>query len=192
MCNRFECLIFIIFYNRTLSQWPFIIGDRLYLSQHIFGVVTFKSFEALGWDEDSCSCSNSNAFPPTFYSTLLSFWVHCLEFQKQEQDVIHLSSAVYTFSDFTYLQKNTVICFTLSAGAYFQSIWSDKTDKKAAQVIHTFFSRYIEVLSLCLGNLPNLVTPHSLDSGNFRATMMCCMCIHVNKLFVYICTLQMA
>jgi hypothetical protein len=153
---------------RTLSQWPFIIGDRLNLSQYIFSVVTTKIFEVLGWNEEACSCSSGNAVPNAFYGTLLSFWIQCLDFQKQEQAVIHLSSAIYPYTDIPHEQKSSIIRFTLSAGTYFQSICSDNPDKQSVQVIQKFFSRYIEVLSLCLGNLPFLTTPHSLDAGNLK------------------------
>jgi hypothetical protein len=138
----------------------------------MFTTVTTKSFEVLGWNQESCLCSSQNAVPHNYYTTLLSFWIHCLAFHKHEQDMIFLSAALYPYTDVPYEQKSSVIRFTLSAGTYFQTIWSEKTDKQTMQAIQTFFSRYIEVLSLCLGGLPNLSIPHSLDSGTVEKALV--------------------
>lgn len=173
MINVVRCVVY-----RAFSQWPSLIGDRLGLCQYVFGLVTTKVFAVVGWNEESCSCYSSVRIPEELYGTLLLFWIQCLEFQQQEitarqqeqgwnnLPTSNSAAAHYPCATTPHEQTCAMIRFTLSAGAHFQAIWGDSnTDKYRVQVMHMFFTRYIQVLSLCLGGLPNLVTPHTLDAG---------------------------
>lgn len=148
---------------RNLSQWSFIIGNRFSLCQHVLASVTTKSFEILGWNEDTGSCDRGTILPTTFYVSLLSFWRTCLEFHWNEHDVIHLSEGLYSYTDIPLGQKEAMIRFSLSAAEFIQSTWSTSLDKEAKQTVTKFFKQFTSVISFCLGKLqPNYQI--SLDS----------------------------
>ena len=150
----------------------------------MFGLTTTKVFAVLGWNEETCSCSSTCVIPDVFYGTLILFWIQCFEFQQkeqqQEQNMIHLGTpALSLCRDIPFEQRCAIIQFTISVSTYFQAKGTDSRgmDKHTLQVMNTFFSRYVQVLSLCLGVLPNLNTTHSLDAGMYcfaNCLLLCC------------------
>lgn len=166
--------------SRNLSQWPFIIGDRLTVSHSILSTLTIKSFEVLGWSEGTCTCNStgtSTSFPNNFFGSLMSFWKCCLDFQRKEEDLVHTSASMYAYVGLPHAQKVAMIRFTLSVGAYFRSTWSDGTDKQAATTLQKYFKSYVEVLSLCVGGLSQVHGSQALldPSGGHRLSFPCMM-----------------
>ena len=142
------------------------------MCQYVLTTISMKSFEVLGWNERTCSCTNGTMFPKQFYVSLLSFWRCCLEFQWHEQGSINLSSGFYEYTDIPLEQKAAIISFTLTAGVYMQSLWSTDTGKESKQEIVKFFSHFTAVLSFCVGDVAGSNSPCLLDASGLTVTIL--------------------
>ena len=143
-----------------------MIGDRIAVSHHIFSVVTTKVFVSLGWNGESFEIGHDSSLVE-FYNEILQFWTSCLLFQLQEQELMPLTSEIYHYSAIPFEQRSSIIEFCLFVGNLCLSVM-EGGNKQSMQYANKVFSRHVALLSLCLGNLPNIFDPHSLDRGKYR------------------------